>query len=418
MSNFTSILSQDPSSSNSYIYYNIDLVNNEVIDDNKDQPLVNYQDFRTSPLISNANDYFFSIIRFQLNGCGRAIPLYIPIIEKGNDVNKTIYQVGVRYDCRDGSGNFETHTIVKNIMFEPMNKNATLPTEPNNYSNDYYFCHSYEHFANLFNKTTASIAQDLYAYFNISSMPELKAPTLRFNADTNNFELYLDDRGYGKFGKEPINNSECQARLFFNSNLFNLFSNYNHSYLGGDVKNKIVYYPNNDFTNPQYDSTAGCGYEILPPEDPLNLGLSIVSAGDAHYHCLKQEFSNTSSFWSPVSSLVFTTNIVPVIPEVSGPPVEFKDSKTFTSVDTENNFRKIITDMVVPLGDASLYKGTITYYPSSEYRLSEFTSADFDLRNIGISGFFKIRTNGQLIPLRLPNQASISFKLMFKHKSA
>ena len=72
--------------------------------------------------------------------------------------------------------------------------------------------------------------------------------------------------------------------------------------------------------------------------------------------------------------------------------------------------------MIIPLGSPDMYKQTITYYPEAQYRYSEFTRANFSLRNIGISGFFKLRSTGQLIPLRLPNQSSVSIKVLFKKK--
>jgi hypothetical protein len=74
--------------------------------------------------------------------------------------------------------------------------------------------------------------------------------------------------------------------------------------------------------------------------------------------------------------------------------------------------------MIVPLGDSYDYKKSITYYPSAQYRLSEFTSSRFDLRHIGIDGFYKLRRTGELVPLRIPNQASLNFKIMFQHKSS
>ena len=73
--------------------------------------------------------------------------------------------------------------------------------------------------------------------------------------------------------------------------------------------------------------------------------------------------------------------------------------------------------MIVPLSTSSNYKQSITFYPSSEYRLSEFTKSSFNLDNIGIDGVLKMRYTGELIPLRLPNQSSCGFKIMFKHKS-
>ena len=108
---------------------------------------------------------------------------------------------------------------------------------------------------------------------------------------------------------------------------------------------------------------------------------------------------------------------MPILPEIGDTaPHEFKDKTSINNSSTQNDYTKIITDMIIPLGSPDMYKQTITYYPEAQYRYSEFTRANFSLRNIGISGFFKLRSTGQLIPLRLPNQSSVSIKVLFKKK--
>jgi hypothetical protein len=83
--------------SQTHIYYNVDLVNNQTVD-YRNQPILSYQENRDQPILENAQDYYFSIIRFELNGLGRNIPLCIPVIEEGDknptsDVNQTITEL-------------------------------------------------------------------------------------------------------------------------------------------------------------------------------------------------------------------------------------------------------------------------------------------------------------------------------------
>lgn len=411
MSNFTILdINKDPSSTTDRIYYNIDFFNSETKDDNKNQPLFNYLDSRTSPVLENANEFLFSIIRFQLNGLGQSIPLFVPIIENGTDINKTIYKITLLYTFVDGNNNIQQKYETMNINYSPQNKNATPPAKPNDYSNDYYFVHSYSHFVEMINNTLEDINTKLC---NDLNTPQEKPPIMHYDPESGSFKLYVNNAAYGR--KNDVATGQLKARIFFNSNLFNLFQSFNNEYTGGDVKNKIKVVMT-DPTNPTYLSIPDAAYDIIPT-DTRGLGLNTMQANNITYNIISQEFGSLSSFWSPVSSLVFTTNIMPILPEITAPALEFKDSSSTIISSSENDYSKIITDMIVPLGKPDLYKGTITYYPESQYRFSEFIQSTFSLRNIGISAFFKLRTTGQLIPLRLPNQSSVSIKIFFKKKN-
>lgn len=407
------------SSTPTHIYYNIDLANNKTLD-NGSNPNLSYNENRDTPILRDAQDYYFSIIRFQLNGLTlHSIPLCIPVIEEGsknssNDPNMTIYNVCVMYNSLDGNGNHRQNYSVKNIVYVPQNKSVSS-MGLNDYSNDYYFVHTYDHFLKMVNKAMEDANNE--ASSKNGDISKKEPPRLGYDASSGNFNLYLDNSGYGRKDDPYIGNNDSKCRLFFNSNLYNLFANFPHDAVGNDVKNAIEYFQSNDLSNPSYTSIPECAYDIFPVR---NLTTESKSVNGVNCFEVKQEFNSTSSFWSPVQSLTFTSNIVPVLAELSGTPIEFKDIglNPNNSSDNKNDYRKIITDMIVPLGSPDSYKKTITYYPSSQYRMSEFTKARFDLRHIGIDGFFKLRRNGKLVPLKLPNQSSCSFKILFQHKSS
>jgi hypothetical protein len=407
-----------------HLYYNIELVNNETIDDKKNDPVIKYSDFQDVPLLEDCSDYYFSIIRFQLNGIGKNIPVFIPKIEENqNDINKTIYKVGLMFNY-SYKGSFYQKSKVLNIQFETQNKHTSPPTKPNDYSNEYYFIYTYNHFIKLvneaFEKCNTELYEELKIEHNIDDSYKLEAPKMYYENNSQYFKLYLDKKGYGRKKASYLDTNgvlECdiKSRLFFNTNMYNLFSNFHNNYLGGDVKNNIQYFEGNSFTNNDLKTTsvAGCSYEIIPFD---TLGLDSYTFSGKDYYVLKQDFESISNFWCPVSSLVFTTNLLPILPEMSGQPIEFKDSGE-TKGTSVANYEKVITDLIIPLGSPDGYNRCITYYPSSEYRLSEFTKSSFSLRNIGLSGFWKHRSSGRLIPLTLPNQSSISLKIMFRRRT-
>ena len=415
--------------STNHIYYNIDLVNNQTIDNNLNQPHLSYQDRREYPILSDAHEYYFSIIRFQLNGIGKSIPLFVPrIMENQPDVNKTIYSVSIMINHRLQDNSVIQSIATANIQYIPQNKNISTPSTPNDYTNDYYFVHTYQHFINLVNnaldQANNACINDLINRGGTGNFPY--PPRMVYNSTSGNFEIYMPEYNYNKRETKfndlnPTYGNSCRNSLFFNSNMFNLFSNFNHNYLGGDVNNNIVFYSGDDFTQPSSMSFPGCAYEIIPTDNTYlnnNTDNTVMDTNDPPkpWYKMVMEFDNTSSIWSPVSALVFTTNLIPILPEIEGNPIEFKDINT-NNTTSRNNYTKIITDMIIPLSDSSNYKQNITYYPSSEYRLSEFTKSSFNLDNISIDGYFKMRYTGELIPLRLPNQSSASFKILFKHKS-
>jgi len=58
----------------------------------------------------------------------------------------------------------------------------------------------------------------------------------------------------------------------------------------------------------------------------------------------------------------------------------------------------------------------VTYIPTAEYRLATMTNSPTEIRNIDIQVFWKNRLDGNLVPLRLYNKASISVKVLFRRR--
>ena len=128
-----------------------------------------------------------------------------------------------------------------------------------------------------------------------------------------------------------------------------------------------------------------------------------------------QNFESTSELWNPISSIVFTTSVLPSIGELAGNPIVFTDGKT-PNQSNNNITEKIITDMTIPMSSAEDYSGCITYYPSNEHRLVDFFPANYSLRNLDVQGKFKLK-DGTLFPLKMFNGGSANIKTMFRKKT-
>ena len=369
------------------IYYNASIVNKETID-NDDDPRLSYNETRNNVILKNADQCYFSIIRFQLNGISNT-PVFIPRIEIGqSDVNKTTHKISMEtFTPASGVKKFKT----RSITFQPhMNsKKPAIPMKQQDFDSEHHSVYNYSHWVRIVNDEMKSLHDD------IGAMGE--APILTKDAGSNGlFHLHLHDAHYG------TNSSTMRIRLFFDSNMHGLFSNFHSMKRGNDLVNDLGY------------SNATC--EIVPID---YRGLANEKKQDASgnsYWKMSQDFESTSTLWSPVDSLVFTTNLIPVNPEISGNPIVFEDGKLKTQ-STDNVTELVITDLQGGLQSADGHNGLLTYNPTNEYRLADFTSQkNCDLRNISVNAHHRNRIDGKLHPLKLFNNGSASIKMMFKKK--
>ena len=124
---------------------------------------------------------------------------------------------------------------------------------------------------------------------------------------------------------------------------------------------------------------------------------------------LKQEIS-TIDAWCPVSSIVFTTNQLPILAS------QFSSSNTIGNIPSTatigNRFALVITDLMT---NQQGYRPNIIYNPSAEYRRISLTG-NMPIREIDINVFWRPKT-GQLLPFRLQSGGSASLKLLFEKKN-
>lgn len=172
----------------------------------------------------------------------------------------------------------------------------------------------------------------------------------------------------------------------------------------------------------------GYAYEVLFPNDLYQNILALNSAATPYvdppynkiYWVTTQNYQSTGSLWSPISSLVFTSQLLPIKAEYTGAPVILGSGNLgYTSQTTDNAFTRIITDIAIDTSTsgAEAYR-TFTYYsPVAEYRLSDFvTSKNTQIQNIDVQVFWKCRLDNQLYPVQLYNLGNVSIKMLFRHK--
>ena len=121
-----------------------------------------------------------------------------------------------------------------------------------------------------------------------------------------------------------------------------------------------------------------------------------------------QEYSTVAS-WSPILSVVFTSNTLPIEPNQVSTPVIFVNGVNINLAGNNSDFANIITDIVSSDGN---YRPNLVYNPTSEYRRITL-KGNRPLYSIDLNIYYKIIT-GELIPLRLYSGESVTLKIVFE----
>lgn len=342
------------------IYYDIDIINNTEGNIESNFPL-QFTETRPVQFIERGTDYYLSVVRFNLGLPN--LPFFIPKI-KSNQSNRnlTIYKVIVQ---------FGTFNQAIDVIWIPQDLTAKLPNEPivNQEFSSYYFAYTPQHFINVLNSAIFTALGD-NAY-------------LQLNPDTNNIELICQDIFYQD--NPPI--------IGFNDPLKNLLSTFTYTKQpppSGSTYIEPYFWKLNFTTFGTKYPQAGLGYNIM-----------------STYTC-------PLSTWSCVSSIIFTSSIIPVIPNAVAPEKFFNSNNTLPSQSGTNNTSNMITDFQVSIGPNSFYNPSISYLPTAEYRLISLFG-DSGLNQVQISVFWKDNFGG-LHLIYLGNNCSGSIKLMFDKK--
>jgi hypothetical protein len=375
-----------------FIYYDV-AVSNLQNSDTKPQ-VFSYQDTRTTPFISVPEEYTLSIVRFT---CGTSsLPVFIPQIQPNQgDRDLTIYSVTLTYQ------NFEVQTY---INWNPQDLSAPLPPTPLQTQNKrqfnqegYYNCYSYTFFIERIYAALTACFDDL-TFLVVAAggvMPTIYPPLISWDPTTNSASMYADTGGYDLNPAVLID----QIGVFMNAPLFNLFNSFPAVYLGYDVLN------GKNYRIPFVDIGGTNAVNLIPP-----LQFPVPPATYDTYRAIiwTQEQSTTAS-WSPILSVVFTSNTLPIEANQVSTPVVFSDNVNVALGGNNSDFANIITDIVSESGN---YRPNLVYNPSAEYRRISL-KGNRPLYSIDLNVYYKILT-GELIPLKLFSGESLTCKILFE----
>jgi hypothetical protein len=376
---------------------------------------------------------------------------------------------------------------ITNIQIAPVPTAPALGFTKQDLSTLYYYVYTYKHFVTLVNEALRSAMELTYSNFALQWAANVNIdqavspfPYANFNAflldhdlpymvyeeETLLFSIYGDTRAFNVAGQlngttdtvtgyptgtnapfptvvyppyvapdVGLPATDPYLRVFFNSNLQGLFSNFKNTFFNAVSGSKLLFPLSGTtqvtiptevvtFTGTAYTYEIlfqNQNYENILNHNPtFNLPTSIFPALPARnqttYWFSQQDYNSTNSLWSPCSAIVFTSILLPIKKEFVGKPLLLGDKNIGGSSNSGSAFEPIITDFVIDqqIENAEGWRDFTLYEPTAEYRMASLTASHDEIRNIDIQVFWKYRLTGELIPLRMFNCSDVNIKMLFR----
>ena len=379
---FTGNISAQPDK----LYFDIQIQNLNNID--QLPSVLSFIETRNTPLLLNPEDYYLSVVRFNLDT--PTLPVFTPSIQYNSaNRNLTIYSVNLEYV--NPVFPFQTFSIQTFVTFAPQDLASVLPVPPSATTNKlqdnstgYYYIYNYQYWIFLINNafTTCFNALNVAVVAAGLVLPTTHAPVMTFDTQLNIAIINCDLLGYDDTSANKIN-------IYFNRPLYQIFSSF-PVYLESQTATlgRNLQIQTNTFGN-----TTVVGFPFFLPT----------------YNAIQvfQEYS-TVALWTPVKSVVFCSSTLPIVSTQVSAPIEIVNGNVIGANGNNANQSPIITDF---LADGGIYKPQLIYEPSAQYRLISMTG-NRPIYTIDINVYWKdVFTN--LIPFRLSAGSGASIKILF-----
>jgi len=356
-------------------------VNNDTTGLNED-PILRFNEIRNSAFLKNPNEYFMSIIRFQLETPD--LPMFIPQIKLGqSDPNKTIYTVTLSYPYNGIV--YDAQVYVQFVSDNPSQSTPAPPLTTQDMSSRYYYASTYHPFIDQVNVAYVSAFAQLNSAVTGAGgvLPTAHAPFITFDQNTYLFTLVGHQAGYDIRSGDFIS-------IYGNAPFYKLFGAFDRRNFGiGAINGK----------NFQY---------IIENKNGVNS--ETINGIDCFYST--QDYP-TTPLWSPVKAVVFQSASLPIMPDLVGTPVVFNSDTALTVGGNNSNISLVMTDFVVNLVKGYEYEPNILYSPSV-YRLLDLFG-NSPLSQLDVSVYWQ-NAFGEKIPLRLFSGTSCQIKILFRRK--
>jgi hypothetical protein len=349
-----------------------------------------FNEIRDNPILQNCNDWYLSIVRFYLSTPNLPL-LIVPVLTGQADPNKTSLSVSLTYK------NYEYQQY---IQFAPENIVDPTPAPPlikQDFSTSYYELYSYQYFISLLNNALVSCLSGLSALVSAGgdTLPSSYVPYFELDTSSERATLYTDISGYDKTLTNPI-------KLYMNTALFQWFSSFDAIYQGSNNIINGKNYLFNIYTTPNNGNIYTIG-------NPYISGSTVIN-----YILTFQEYATLGILGNPISSIIFTTSLIPVCGSLISRPVIFNAANNVAQQTQNSTVINMLTDITVGLDLGFEYKPSIIYN-ANPYRLIPLQSNQ-PLRNYDLTVMWKDHF-GNIKPFLLSPGSCSSIKILFRKKS-
>ena len=372
-----------------HVYYDASIINNDQ-SGKKPPPRLNFQDIRSTPVLSSPEMYELSVVRFNLQ-TANSLPIWIPMIQLDSpyeNPNLTTYSFTMTYTI-DGEINSSGQVFAEYI---PTNLNEKVPSIKSLEDTHipYYYVYSFNTIVTMLNNCLNEAFQRLSnaTGFNGINLPTQNRPYFEWDISTQIFILNADVIGFD-------NKIQNHISIHCNTAFYTLISSFQAFYNGYDV----------------FDSQ---NYTFNLSKDARGLNTYIISDTYSVIQ-LYQEYS-TGALFTPISSIVFSTSLIPVLPSNTAKPSIVDGDGSLTSTGNYNNISSMITDFEVQDNSGYGFSGVLSYTPTAEYRMIDLNNSSSEkLNNLDITVYWKDQYSN-LHPLYLQPGCKCDLKILFRKK--
>lgn len=462
-----------------YVYYNATVINNNVRTDiSTDDPPIYFQDTRVVPIIKDTSKYVVSVDNFTINGGQKDLPVFIPQIVVGPDINLTIYSVTFGWKGKGTSGTstntqYISATIPITWIPELQASYTVVPTTatPRQLETNYYYCYTYDHWVNLMNNALVAAWRDVKQRASDLGLTfGTVCPYFTFNQTTGLFSLHQDAQTswleYGTTAQAaadvydpargvsdplapyiPFGPSTATGYLAgefsyvgWNTNLDLLIANMDTIFFGdtattvggATTSNSHVYVADTStvvapssvsWTTSDAATYAENIVNVIPVQDQTGSNVFTLTAPYANpttaatptYISQTQDFISTGTMWSPIASFVLTTTQIPVRFENNASPITIGSTNAGGTTQASGASQKVLLETPIDAVTADIWRGFIQYKPLTPI-FSALDPCQDGLTNLDVGFFWRNRLTNSLIPIQNVNAGSLSFRLRFVKK--
>lgn len=364
-----------------HLYLDLIICNND--NGSSSSQILTFSESRDTPILQNCADWYLYINRFTITTPNLPL-MIIPVLTGQPDINKSSLSITLKYGDNE---------VQKYIDYVPQNANATIPAPPiikQDFGGQYYEIYSYQYFIKLLNKAISDATDELKA---IATLPSINPCYFEFDPNTEKAILNADILGYNNTLSNPI-------ELYMNTTLFQWFNSFD-----------ATFYGTTGITN-------GKNYKINIYELPNSGNVySVGSAGSITINYLQeyQEFATLGAMSNPISSILFTSNTIPISATLSAKPVIFNANPSVSDQTGNSTIINMLTDIMVGTDLGFEYKPNIIYN-ANPYRLIPLQSNQ-PLRSYDISLFWR-DIYGNIKPFSLSPSSRSTMKIGFVKKDS